>query len=250
MKKILYLDCQFGIAGDMLLSSLLDLGVNVDYLISELKKATNFKFELGIKSNDQYGITAKYLELSLDEKISPVHGHHHNHYAAIKQLISESSLNEHVKRMSLDVFETIAKSEAKIHNVPIDDVAFHEVGAVDSIIDIIGNCIAIDKLGVDEIICSPISTGYGNINIQHGLYPIPTPATLDMLKGVPLNGFESEGELTTPTGAAIVKTLASRFAETVSGEVMEIGYGAGTKKFNHPNVVRTVLLKDNEKKKM
>ncbi|WP_338232346.1 LarC family nickel insertion protein [Companilactobacillus muriivasis] len=250
MKRVLYLDCQYGIAGDMLLSSLLDLGVDTDYLIAELKKATNFKFELGIKNNDQYGITAKHLELKLDEHIHPVHGHHHNHYSAIKQLINESQLNDHVKKMSLDVFETIAKSEGKIHNVPVDDVAFHEVGAVDSIIDIIGNCIAIDKLDVDEIYCSPVATGYGKINIHHGLYPIPTPATLDMLTGVPLSGFESEGELTTPTGAAIVKTLTDKFKNTVNGQVEAIGYGCGTKEFNHPNIVRSILFLQSEKKKM
>ncbi|WP_332236868.1 nickel pincer cofactor biosynthesis protein LarC [Sporolactobacillus sp. KGMB 08714] len=248
MTKTLYIDCGYGIAGDMTLSALCGLGVDIEYVSTELRKVVNFDFDLKIVKNNQFDITANRLALKFGDKVHSAHGHHHNHYVEIKQMIQESGLNNHVKDMSLRVFETIAKAESKIHGVPIEDVAFHEVGAMDSIIDIVGNCIAIDKLGVDQIECTPVPTGHGKINVQHGLYPVPAPATLEVLKDVPLSNFSVEGELTTPTGAALVKTLTTNFVTDINGTVKAISYGSGTNKFDHPNVLRTMVL-DVDKKK-
>lgn len=139
------------------------------------------------------------------------------------------------------IFTLIAEAEGKIHGMDPADVHFHEVGAMDSIIDIIGVCLALESLDVGEIIVSPVPTGTGRIKIAHGVYPIPAPATAELLRGVPLSAFTAQGELTTPTGAGIVKALATGFGALPAGTVDRIGYGAGTKDFDHPNVVRVVL---------
>lgn len=157
-------------------------------------------------------------------------------------MIEASSLPERVKKRSIAIFRVIAEAEGRIHGMLPEDVHFHEVGAMDSIIDIIGVCIAMEDLGIDEVIASPVPTGYGRIKIAHGLYPIPAPATLQILQGIPLSGLQAEGELTTPTGAGILKALATRFGPIPAMKVERIGYGAGKKDFDHPNVVRAILL--------
>ncbi len=259
MTKTLYLDCGYGIAGDMTLAALCGLGADAEVVQQELRKVVNFDFTMAIESVNQHGITANHLTLTFGTEILPPTGHRHehvraghqhNHYAAIKQMIDTSDLNAHVKAMSQKVFATIAAAESKIHGVPLEDVAFHEVGAMDSLIDIIGNCIAIDLLGVEQIECTPVPTGHGKVQVAHGLYPVPAPATLEMLRGVPLSDFDIEGEVTTPTGAALVKTLTDYFVEELNGTVEAISYGAGTKQFAHPNVLRAVLLDVDEKKKI
>lgn len=258
MTKVLYLDCGYGIAGDMTLAALCGLGVSIEDISDELKKVVNFKFNLGIEKVNQHGIIANHLQLSFGDKIYQEHnhqhhsehaGHQHNHYDSIKTMIQKSELNQHVKEMSLAVFKTIALAESKIHGVPLAEVAFHEVGAMDSIIDIVGNCIAIDKLNVEQIECTSVPTGHGKVHVAHGLYPVPAPATLEILRGVPLSDFSVEDEITTPTGAAIVKTLVNSFVEDINGTVEAIGYGSGTKAFDHPNVLRALILDINEKKK-
>lgn len=251
MTKTLFLDCGYGIAGDMLLAALCGLGVDPAYVKSELDKVVNFDFTLKIVKDNQFGITANHLILDFDEQVHPDKKikHQHNHYAKIKQLIQDSQITAHAKELSLQVFATIAQAESKIHNVPLEEVAFHEVGAKDSIIDIVGNCIAIDKLGIDQILCTPVPTGQGKVMMQHGLYPIPAPATLEILKNVPLSSFQTKGELTTPTGAAIVKSLTDRFVDGIEGTVTTISYGSGNSKFDHPNVLRTLLLDVKKKTK-
>jgi len=157
-------------------------------------------------------------------------------------MIERSSLPERVKERSAAVFRAIAEAEGRIHGMPPEQVHFHEVGAMDSIIDIIGVCIALDILDIDTIIASPVPTGYGRMKMAHGLYPIPAPATLELLKGIPLSGLQAEGELTTPTGAGILKALASGFGPIPAVRIERIGYGAGKKDFPHPNVIRALLI--------
>jgi uncharacterized protein (TIGR00299 family) protein len=159
----------------------------------------------------------------------------------ILEMIRESELPERVKSRSSAIFERIAEAEGKIHGIDPADVHFHEVGAMDSILDTIGICLAMESLQVEQIFASAVPTGYGKVKMAHGLYPIPAPATAELLKGIPLAKSPAEGELTTPTGAGVLKALAVRFGPLENFTVEEIGYGAGTKDFAHPNVVRVLL---------
>lgn len=174
-------------------------------------------------------------------------GHHHHHhddrtYKHIVKLIQAAGLLAGAERIALQIFEKIGIAEGKIHGVSLDHVHFHEVGAVDSIIDIVGAAILIDQMGIEKVYASAVPVGSGRILIDHGLYPVPAPATLEILRGIPLNHTKIKGELTTPTGAAIVAVLAEEFGPVPSMIVEEIGYGAGTKTFpTHPNVLRVMV---------
>jgi pyridinium-3,5-bisthiocarboxylic acid mononucleotide nickel chelatase len=172
------------------------------------------------------------------------HHHHHDHrsYKDIVRLIEEANFSQQVKDTSLKIFKKIGEAEGHIHGVPLENVHFHEVGAVDSIIDIIGAAILIHQLEISIIKSSPIPVGTGKIRIDHGIYPVPAPATLEILKGIPIEHSEVRFELTTPTGAAIIAVLAEEFCSIPSMKVSSIGYGAGTKTFkDRPNVVRVII---------
>ncbi|MFB7638226.1 LarC family nickel insertion protein [Peribacillus butanolivorans] len=172
------------------------------------------------------------------------HHHHHDHrtYKQIVEIINEANFNASVKNMSLAIFKKIGEAEGHIHGLPLEKVHFHEVGAVDSIIDIIGAAILINQLGVQSVLSSAIPTGSGHIHIDHGIYPVPAPATLEILKGVPIAASDIRSELATPTGAAIAAVLAESFCPLPTMTVESIGYGAGTKTFkNHPNVLRIII---------
>ncbi|MGN7395402.1 LarC family nickel insertion protein [Peribacillus frigoritolerans] len=181
-------------------------------------------------------------------------GHEHNHshvphshpgsrtYKQIVEAINEANFIESVANMSLAIFKKIGEAEGHIHGLPLEKVHFHEVGAVDSIIDIIGAAILIDQLGIESVHSSAIPTGSGHIHIDHGIYPVPAPATLEILKGVPIASNDIRSELATPTGAAIAAVLAGNFGSLPPMTVESIGYGAGTKTFeNHPNVLRVII---------
>ncbi len=174
------------------------------------------------------------------------HGHAHPHdhraYKDIVKMIQEAGFSEAVEKTALAIFKKIGEAEGHIHGMPLDEVHFHEVGAVDSIIDIVGTSILIDQLEIDKVISSAIPTGSGNIHIDHGIYPVPAPATLEILKGVPIANHPLKAELTTPTGAAIAAVLASEYNTLPEITITSIGYGAGTKTFpDHPNVLRVVI---------
>ena len=180
------------------------------------------------------------------------HGHNHEHHSHdhvhrnlhdIEHIIDGSDLNENVKSLSKKIFGYVAKSEAKIHDKPIEEVHFHEVGAVDSIVDIIGAAICIDMLNVDEIYSSPLHIGTGFVNCAHGRIPVPAPATLDILKGIPVYSKGIRSELVTPTGAAIIKAIAKDFIPTPEMVIDEIGYGLGKKDLEITNVLRVNLGK-------
>jgi len=173
-----------------------------------------------------------------------VHHHHHEHraYKDIVELIEATDFANPVKETSLRIFKRIGEAEGLIHGIPLEKVHFHEVGAIDSIIDIIGAAILIHQLNVDAIKSSPIPVGTGKIHIDHGIYPVPAPATLEILKGVPIEQSDIRAELTTPTGAAIIAVLAEEFGPIPSMKISSIGYGAGTKTFKqHPNVLRVII---------
>lgn len=285
--KHLYLDCLYGISGDMTLSALIDLGADINYIAENLKGMPIDPFFLNVKQVDKRGISAKLLDLQFDDAEvnkhdhshshshdhSHDHSHSHNHEhshshdhpdahahehahddghhshshrkaSTILQMIKESELPSRVKQRSLAVFQVIAEAEGKIHGMDPKEVHFHEVGAMDSIIDILGVCLALENLGIDRITAAPVPTGYGKIMIAHGLYPVPAPATAEILTGVPLADFYVRGELTTPTGAAFLKALATEYGHMPAKAIEKIGYGAGKKNFEHPNVLRAVLFND------
>lgn len=246
--KVLYLDCQFGISGDMTLSALIDLGADVSYVRNQLQKLPIDPFTMDFKQVDKKGISSKKLVLDFEELLSDEeeHQHHHRQASTILQMIEDSKLPARVKERSVAIFKVIAKAEGKIHGVTPDEVHFHEVGAMDSIIDVIGVCLALESLDVGRVIGSPVPTGYGKVKIEHGLYPIPAPATAEILKGVPLADFHVKGELTTPTGAGFLKVLADSYEHFPPFTIEKIGYGAGTKDFEHPNILRAVLFKQKE----
>ncbi|MFP7473015.1 LarC family nickel insertion protein [Niallia taxi] len=187
---------------------------------------------------------------SHDDDHSHEHSHHHNHnhshqhrsYKDIVELIQSADFSDDIKNTALKIFEKIGRAEGHIHGMPLEQVHFHEVGAVDSIIDIVGTAILIHHLEVSVIKASALPVGTGRIKIDHGIYPVPAPATLEILKEIPIEHTKIRGELTTPTGAAIAAALADEFCAFPSIMVQSIGYGAGTKNFaEHPNVLRVII---------
>ncbi|CAG1004450.1 partial Pyridinium-3,5-bisthiocarboxylic acid mononucleotide nickel insertion protein, partial [Methylophilaceae bacterium] len=199
--KTLYLDCPMGISGDMFLAALIDLGVAPKMILRELKKLPVDKIDVEIKKAARHSITGTTFKVKLAE------AHHHRTFRDIKKIIGESSLAPKVKSLSTTIFKVIAEAEGKIHGIKADEVHFHEIGAMDSIIDIVGAAVAVDSLKVKKVVSSPIALGTGWARTMHGTIPIPAPATLEILKGVPTAASTAPFELTTPTGAAIVKTL-------------------------------------------
>jgi uncharacterized protein (DUF111 family) len=170
------------------------------------------------------------------------HSHDHRTYTSIVKMIQDAGFESSVEAMAIAIFKKIGEAEAKIHGMKLEDIHFHEVGAVDSIIDIVGTAILIDHLSIDQICTSPIPVGSGKIHIDHGIFPVPAPATLEILVGIPLLETKVKGELATPTGAGVVAALSDQFGPIPSMTVSSIGYGAGTKDFPmHPNVLRVII---------
>lgn len=241
--KILYYDCFSGISGDMNLGALLDLGLDFEYLKGELKKLPLSGYEIKYEENKDKGIRGIKFTVEVTEEQKA-----HRHLRDIEEIINSSDLNETIKENSLQIFQAIAEAEAHIHAQPIEKVHFHEVGAIDSIIDIVGAAIAFDYFKPDLILAAPVETGTGFVRCDHGLLPVPAPATLELLKGIPLKGGKVPFEATTPTGAAILKVMAHQFTEIKEFKVNKIGYGLGSKKgLDTPNALR-VYLAEGEKK--
>jgi pyridinium-3,5-bisthiocarboxylic acid mononucleotide nickel chelatase len=235
--KILYFDCFSGVSGDMTLSALLALGLPKDKLLQELKKLNLANYTVEISAGSRSGIAATGVEIKVGE-----HHHHHRHFSDIRAMIQESALEEKVKEISLKVFQRLAEAEARVHNQTVDDVHFHEVGAVDSIVDIVGAAIGITHFAVDRIFSSKLPMGRGFVNCQHGRLPLPAPATVEVLKGYPVKNVDVEGELVTPTGAAIVASLSSGVSAWPDGVIHAVGYGMGKKEFpDRPNLLRLIL---------
>ncbi len=235
--RIAYFDTIAGISGDMTLGALIDAGVPIEHIKSELAKLDLPGYNLSVKHVQQNGITSIKLDVELEKEDKQ-----HRHYSDIKNLIESNGLPKKVKDNSIAIFLTLAQAEAKVHSIPIDKIHFHEVGAVDSIVDIVGTAICLDYLGIDSIYSSPVKTGASStIKSAHGIIPTPAPATMEILRGYPVVFSDIPGELTTPTGAAIIKTL-SRGMLTMENIIIDtIGYGSGTKRFEKlPNLLRVV----------
>ncbi len=234
--KILYFDCPTGISGDMCLGALIDLGVDFDMILSELKKLTVDEIDITVRKEVRHSITGTSFRVNLKE------AHHHRTFRDIARIIDDSPLSPGVKELSVAIFREIAEAEGKVHGIPAGEVHFHEVGAMDSIIDIVGAAVAVKSLGVDSIISSAIPLGSGWADTMHGRIPIPAPATIEILKGAPVVSSDIPFELTTPTGAAIIKTLAGGFGPLPDMTIERVGYGAGKKDFKErANLLRVVV---------
>ena len=241
--KLLYLDCFAGISGDMLLGALIDLGVSEDMLRSELAKLKLPGYTIAKRHVVKQNISATKFDC-IEEQRAPLRGAAtpERGYSEIAGMVAGSALSENVKRRALSVFKRLGEAEAKIHGVPLTQIHFHEVGAVDSIVDIVGACIALEMLGADEVQALPPRLGSGFVETAHGKFPVPAPATLELLKGVTVQSSNEPVELVTPTGAALLAEFCTRFGALPAMSIEKIGYGAGTRDLEKtPNVLRAVL---------
>ncbi|QOX80134.1 nickel pincer cofactor biosynthesis protein LarC [Trichlorobacter lovleyi] len=244
--RILYLDATAGIAGDMTVAALLDLGVPLSYLKSELDKLglPDGAFSLTEEQIQRGGMTGRYFEVHLPHQHGHQHHDHHDHrsYGDISQMIAASSLAGHVKELSQKIFLHLAEAEAKAHQVAVEQVQFHEVGAVDSIVDIVGTAIGLDWLKVDRVYCSAVPLGGGFVQTAHGRLPVPAPATAELLKGLAVHTDCGTGERVTPTGAAILAALAASRGGMPEMTIIKTGHGAGSRDFTDcPNILRGFL---------
>lgn len=235
-KKVLYFDMISGISGDMVLSSLLNLGVPKDIFLEELSKLKlDEDFSIEIIDKFENGIKGTNVNVVTKES------HVHRNLIDIYEIIDASALSDAIKTNAKNIFMEVAKAEAKVHGTSIDKIHFHEVGAIDSIVDIVGSCILIDLLCVDEIYANIVPLGSGFVKCAHGIIPVPAPAVVEILKDVPVKFNSTKGECTTPTGAAIIKTMCNKFVDEIEFETKQIGYGIGYKKFEIPNMLRTFI---------
>lgn len=252
----------------MFIGALLDCGLDFEFLKAELAKLGVSGYELRLSRVDRSGISAAKFDVEFTETPhehdavphthahTHPHGHTHTHTHAhgdtehshhrslseIKRLIAASALRESVKHRAQQIFQRIGEAESRIHNIPLETVHFHEVGALDSIVDIVGACIGLEALQIDRVLSSPLHVGSGTFKCAHGIYPVPGPAATELLQGVPIYAKDIEGELVTPTGAAIIAMLAESYGPLPLMKVERTGYGAGTRTYpKFPNVLRVVL---------
>jgi uncharacterized protein (TIGR00299 family) protein len=233
--RIAYFDCFAGASGDMILGALLDAGVEPASWQGELDKLNLSGYELEIDRVQKQGIAATEVRVPVSE------GSQERYLAEIEGLINTSQLPTEVKETSVEVFRRLAVAEARVHGTTPDRIHFHEVGGVDAIIDIVGAVVGLRLLGVEEVYASALPLGHGFVDCAHGRLPLPAPATLELLQGVPVLSRDAEGELVTPTGAAILTTLAKSFGPFPPITVEKIGYGAGQKDFPFPNLLRLLV---------
>ena len=275
-QRTIYFDCFSGASGDMLLGALLELGLDLDRLREELRKLTLDGYRIETRRVERSALSATKVDVIVADLVegpggavhSHVAGHDHDHthghthdplhhedeasdpedehhskgLAEILQLIEASSLSDLTKERSRIAFRRLGEAEAKAHGTTPDDVHFHEVGAVDAIVDIVGCMIGFELLGIEHFLCSPINVGGGTVTFSHGVYPVPAPATAELLRGVPIYSGAVQKELVTPTGAAILTTVVESFGPLPAFVVDRIGYGAGTRDVpRHPNVLRAMI---------
>lgn len=262
--KALYFDCFAGISGDMTLGALLDLGIDKDKFLEEISKINVEGFKIEFGRVDKNGINAFDVDVIIDGfeeehehdyehhhdhhcHNEHYHGHHHPHVHRnlfdVNKIIEESTISDNAKDLAKKIFMRVAKAESKVHGKAIDEVHFHEVGALDSIVDIIGTAICIDLIKPDKIYSSVVNDGYGFIMCQHGQIPVPVPATAEIFanSNVVSRQIDIEMELVTPTGAAIIAELPESYGVCPTMKVVKTGYGAGKRNSKIPNVLRVML---------
>lgn len=234
--KIAYFDCFSGISGDMVLGALVDAGLDIRQLEVELRKLHLDGWSISAERVKRKAIAATKVHVEAG------HSHHHRHLSDILKMIDAASLAPRAAENARKIFRRLGEAEAKVHNISIEKVHFHEVGAVDSIIDIVGSAIGFDILGIESFACSALDTGSGRVNTEHGVLPVPAPATAELLRGAPTFSSGVEKELVTPTGAAIATTLSSSFGKIPPMQLAAVGYGAGSADLaEQANVLRILI---------
>ena len=236
--KIAYFDCFAGASGDMILGALLDAGLTIERLREEIAKLHLSHYELDVEKVVKRGIGGSQAHVIIDQDH---HHHHHRHLSHIREIIEKSDLDASIQEKSTEIFVRLAEAEARVHRSSVESVHFHEVGAMDAIIDVVGGVIGLSELGIDKVFCSPLHVGSGTIECAHGTLPVPAPATAELIKGRPVYSTGVKGELLTPTGAAILTTLSSGFGPMPAMTVRQIGYGAGTADPDIPNLLRVAI---------
>lgn len=248
--KVLYFDCSSGISGNMTLGSLIEIVGDKNYLLEELNKLNIDGYKIEITKKVKNGIIGTYVDVIIDNKHEHhhekehhhehVHNHEHRNLYDVNRIIEESNIDEKSKDLAKKIFMRVAKAESKVHNKPLEEVHFHEVGAIDSIIDIIGTAILINKINPDKIISSVVNDGYGFIECAHGTMSVPVPATSEIFanSNVKFKQIDVDTELVTPTGAAIIAELAEEFTILPTMTTEKIGWGAGYKDLKIPNVLK------------
>lgn len=271
MKKILYLECKTGAAGDMLMGALYSL-LTEEQKVLFLEKLNAISEEVCVIPQEicKQGIGGIHMKVEIngteegteahhhhehnhheeehghthdhDHAHSHAHGHHsHTSVAAILEQISKLDMSDTVKKNAEGIYRNIAAAESKVHQTDMEQIHFHEVGSVDALIDVVGSCLALELLGVDEVQASPVCVGNGTVRCAHGILPVPAPATAEIIKGMPVYCSSFDGELLTPTGAAILKYFVETYTKEMHMEIEEIGYGFGTKDFAQLSCVRAFL---------
>jgi len=240
--KLAYFDCFSGISGDMTLGALVDAGVSLDHLREQLRGLEVPGWELSSEKVWKNGMSSTYVHVKTEDQSK------HRSLSAILEILQKSKLSARVREQASAIFRKLGEAEASVHDVPIEKIHFHEVGAVDAIVDIVGACVGFESLGIDQFACSPLNVGGGTTKMAHGVLPVPAPATAKLLQGKPTYSNGVQKELVTPTGAAIVATLCTSFGPQPAMTVSAIGYGAGTVDLEgQPNVLRIMVGEAAEK---
>ncbi len=234
--KTLYFDCFAGASGDMILGAMIASGVEPQALLGQLSLLNVQGYSIDFQTVDRSGISATYA------RVQTPHEQDHRHLSHILKIIYDSQLSVGVKDRAAKVFSRLAEAEARVHNEPVERVHFHEVGALDAIIDVVGAAICFDLAGIERFVCSPLHVGSGSVDMDHGRFPVPPPAVAELLKGAPVYATNIKGELVTPTGAAIIATVCSEYGPLPKMELQRTGYGAGTRQYEKfPNVLRVLI---------
>jgi uncharacterized protein (TIGR00299 family) protein len=243
MTTIAYFDCFSGIAGDMILGALIDCGVDSKYLKEELEKLELSGYTIEVKKVKKNNITATDVYIDIDET------QQHRNLSDINNILDNSKLDEKIVTQSKAIFQRLAEAESKVHNIDIDEVHFHEVGAIDSILDIVGSVLGLHALKIGTVYSSALPLGSGFVTCAHGTIPIPAPATVELLQNIPVYQSDATHEMVTPTGAAFITTIAKDFGKIPPMKIKRIGYGAGKIQSNQPGLLR-IYIGQIEKKKI
>ncbi|MBA7672613.1 Pyridinium-3,5-bisthiocarboxylic acid mononucleotide nickel insertion protein [subsurface metagenome] len=234
--KIAYFDCFAGASGDMIVAAMLDAGLDAEFLKAQLATLGIKNLDIKLTETRRCGLRAITFKPVTPEQ------QHHRKLEQITKIISQSKISEQAKKTAITIFERIAQAEATVHNKKPQDISFHEIGALDSIVDIVSASIGVQALGVEKVYCSVLNVGGGTVKCAHQLLPVPAPATAELLKGIPITGGPTQAELLTPTAAAILTTIVDQFCPLPAMKIETVGYGAGSLQFeDFPNVLRLIL---------
>jgi uncharacterized protein (TIGR00299 family) protein len=236
--KIAFFDCFAGASGDMILGALMDAGLGLKQLKGQLAKLHLTHYDVQLKKVLKKGLGGSQAVVTIDKD------HHlqpRRHLSHIREIIENSEVSESAKHKSIKIFTRLAEAEAKVHRTRIENIHFHEIGAMDAVIDVVGAVAGLELLNIEAVFCSPLHVGTGTVECAHGTLPVPAPATIELIKGIPVYSTGVEGELLTPTGAAILTTLSSGFGPMPAMTAEKVGYGAGTSEPAIPNLLRVII---------